>query len=79
VVRGLFGARHNHSGGGHISNSVAHSFDMLALHSWMLAHCVSYSMANGDKSVMHMEMAAIERTHYTCAGGHTHLFVSQID
>jgi hypothetical protein len=41
VERRLFETHHNHLGAGHILATVAHDLDILGLHWWLVANCVS--------------------------------------
>jgi len=38
---GTFETRHNHLGAGHILATVAHNLDIVGLHCWEVANCVS--------------------------------------
>jgi len=38
---GTFETCHNHLGGGHIVATVAHNLEILRLHWWLVANCVS--------------------------------------
>ena len=67
TVRGTFETHHNHLGGSHILAMVAHVRDILCLHRWLVVSSVSWGPESVDKTVEHMQMAAMEAVNHAHA------------
>ena len=62
---GTFETRLTHLGAVHILATVAHKLGILALRRWYVVNCVGYWMETGDKTVEHLEMAAVKEGNRT--------------
>jgi len=69
AVGGSFETQQNPLYGGHILAMVAHNLNILALHWWLIANCVSCWMESAEKTVERLDTMVVK------AGNHTHVAV----
>jgi len=80
VQGGTFETHHNHLEGGLILATVAHNFDILALHWWLVAnYSVSCGMEKGEKSEECNNMGAVNECDHTHAANDINWCVFRID
>jgi hypothetical protein len=78
TVRGTFETHHNHLGGSHILATVDHVGDIHCLRRWLVVSSVSWGPESVDKTVEHIQMAAMEAVNHAHAADDIDWFLSQI-